>query len=420
MKDEGGEPLLTVIVPVYNEARTVDLLLRRVLAAPYDKQVIVVDDGSTDGTAEILKRWAAKGDRSNLPERPDQPSVGARCFAQIGPAPFPGAQVELLAHPTNRGKGAAIRTGLQHARGRFTIIQDADLEYDPQDYPLLIEPLVRGEASVVYGSRNLANGRDRAPWTLYRCGVTLLNWCVRLLYGVRITDEATCYKAFPTAVLKAMDLECERFEFCPEVTAKACRMGLAIREVPIHYHARGVKEGKKLRLQDGWAALKTLWRWRKWRPAGAVGPALPALAMRPAQPALPLPGFGRHSRHYGFTIVELLVVIGIIGMLMALLLPAIQSARESARRAECASHLRQLGLAMQHHLSDFRRYPTNGWDYARAGAGWGVLDLSDRREVRDAAEPRDGGRRGLRPKRAERGGRGSEPLGPQPAAPGRQ
>ena len=88
MKDEGGEPLLTVIVPVYNEARTVDLLLRRVLAAPYDKQVIVVDDGSTDGTAEILKRWAAKGDRSNLPERPDQPSVGARCFAQIGPVPF--------------------------------------------------------------------------------------------------------------------------------------------------------------------------------------------------------------------------------------------------------------------------------------------------------------------------------------------
>jgi prepilin-type N-terminal cleavage/methylation domain-containing protein len=340
MRDEGGEPLLTVIVPVYNEARTVEELLRRVLAAPYDKQITVVDDGSTDGTAAILQRWKRH------------------------------AQVEVLTHPTNRGKGAAIRTGLQHARGRFTIIQDADLEYDPQDYPLLIEPLLRGEAGVVYGSRNLAKGPDRAPWSVYRCGVMLLNWCVRVLYGRRITDEATCYKAFPTEVLKAMDLKCERFEFCPEVTAKACRMGLAIREVPIHYRARGVKEGKKLRLQDGWAALKTLWRWRSWQrgeAVRAVGPALPAIAMRPAQPALQVARFGRHSRPYGFTIVELLVVIGIIGMLMALLLPAVQSARESVRRAQCANHLRQLGLAMQHHVSDFGRYPTNGWGYLWVG-----------------------------------------------------
>ena len=209
LAEAGGNdevPLLSVIVPVFNEAATIAELLRRVLAAPYRKQVIVVDDGSSDGTTEVLEAWEGH------------------------------PEVELLAHGRNRGKGAAIRTALENARGRFTIIQDADLEYDPQDYPDLIEPLLSGDAHVVYGSRSLnrkwAHGHR---WNLFGLGVRVLNICLRLLYGVRLTDEATCYKAFPTTALKAMGLECERFEFCPEVTAKACRLGLKILEVPIHY-----------------------------------------------------------------------------------------------------------------------------------------------------------------------------------------
>ncbi len=247
---------------VYNEAPSIDALLQRVLAAPYSKQVIIVDDASTDGTVAALQRWE-----------------GHPC-------------VELLAHGRNRGKGAAIRTALEAARGRITIIQDADLEYDPQDYPLLIEPLLAGKAQVVYGSRYLGvtadaanaltpcppEGREErfsaelrtARWTLFRCGVAAINLVVRLLYGTWLTDEATCYKAFPTDAIRKMDLVCQRFEFCPEVTAKALRMGLRILEVPIHYDARSFQAGKKIRWTDGLAAIATLWKWRKWRPMGQV------------------------------------------------------------------------------------------------------------------------------------------------------
>ncbi len=229
--------LLTVIIPVYNESKTIDELLRRVLAAPYSKQVLVVDDGSTDGTTKVLEAWEGR------------------------------ESVELLAHGKNRGKGAAIRTGLEHARGRFTIIQDADLEYEPQDYARLVEPLLSGAAQVVYGSRYLQpESRGRRLWTMFRWGVSLLNVCVRWLYGARLTDEATCYKAFPTEILRQFDLRCERFEFCPEVTAKACRLGLRIEEVPIRYAARSIEQGKKIRWSDGLEAMKTLWRWRNWQP----------------------------------------------------------------------------------------------------------------------------------------------------------
>jgi dolichol-phosphate mannosyltransferase len=229
--------LLTVIVPVYNEAGTVDRLLQRVLAVPCQKQIIVMDDGSTDQTPLILERWQAH------------------------------QQVEILRHPHNRGKGAAIRTALAKARARFTIIQDADLEYDPQDYSRLLEPLLTGRADVVYGSRYVRKDSScHPPWSLFRLGVVLLNLCVRFWYGVRLTDEATCYKVFPTSLLRAMDLKCEEFEFCPEVTAKACRMGLVIHEVPIHYWPRGKDEGKKIRWRDGLAAVAALWRWRHWQP----------------------------------------------------------------------------------------------------------------------------------------------------------
>jgi glycosyltransferase involved in cell wall biosynthesis len=190
-------------------------------------------------------------------------------------------RVEFLRHPYNRGKGAAIRTALDHARGRFVIIQDADLEYDPQDYPCLIEPLLRGQAEVVYGSRYLQRDKaGRRPMRLFRFGVSLLNLCVRLIYGVRLTDEATCYKAFPTSLLRRLDLQCQRFEFCPEVTAKICRLGWKILEVPIHYDPRTVQAGKKIRWPDGWEALATLWKWRRWKSRTDTVFTSPAVLLR--------------------------------------------------------------------------------------------------------------------------------------------
>lgn len=224
-----------MIVPVFNEARTIDRLLTRVTEMTLPKQIIVVDDASTDDTAQKLRSWRKR--------------------------------VSLLTHPQNRGKGAAVRTALQQAAGVYTIIQDADLEYDPRDYERLLAPLVACEADAAYGSRYIDS---QQRWSLCRCGVTLLNWLVRRLYGARITDEATCYKLFRTADLRAMDLQCERFEFCPEVTAKAFRMGLRFAEVPIHYNARTVAEGKKIRWRDGLSAVRTLWRWRTWQPVQRI------------------------------------------------------------------------------------------------------------------------------------------------------
>jgi dolichol-phosphate mannosyltransferase len=230
-------PALSVLVPIFNEARSLDALLRRVLDSPYPgKQIIVVDDGSTDATPDLLRHWAGQ----------------------------PG--LTLLRHDRNLGKGAAVRTALAHARGEVTIIQDADLEYDPAEYPRLVEPILRGRAEVVYGSRYLAPARP-LPWTKFRVAVLLLNGLVRLLYGRRITDEATCYKAFRTSLLRSLDLQANRFELCPEVTAKVCRLGLPIVEVPISYHPRGSKEGKKIRWRDGWQAIWTLIQWRV-RPLG--------------------------------------------------------------------------------------------------------------------------------------------------------
>lgn len=244
----GSSPLLTVIVPVYNEAATIDRLLALTLQAPYPKQIIVVDDASSDNSAELLRKWAQSG------------------------------HIELLQHTRNQGKGAAIRTGLACARGCFLIIQDADLEYDPQDYRVVIEPLLNGVAEVVYGSRRLGTRPSWRQWlNPFYHGVRMLNICVRLLYGVRITDEATCYKAFRTSTLRSMDLICERFEFCPEVTAKACRMGLRIVEVPIRYMSRRVRDGKKIGVRDALEAVRTLWHWRRWNPDLHTGEPLASM-----------------------------------------------------------------------------------------------------------------------------------------------
>lgn len=232
-----AESLLSIVVPVYNEARTVSDVLRRLADLPCDKQILVVDDGSNDESVGLIRQW------------------------------LDDAGIELILHPENRGKGAAIRAALQRATGRYTVIQDADLEYDPADLRRLVEHLRGGEGDVIYGSRYLPSADwPRPPRRLLGAGVALLNLAVRLLYGARLTDEATCYKVFPTRVLRQMDLQCRGFEFCAEVTAKACRMGLRILEVPIRYHPRRASEGKKLRWRDGLTALRELWKWRRWQP----------------------------------------------------------------------------------------------------------------------------------------------------------
>jgi dolichol-phosphate mannosyltransferase len=224
---------LTVLIPAYNEADTITQVLDAVTDAAYRKQIIVIDDGSKDGTVELIKEWAR-----NSPQR-----------------------LTLECHEKNRGKGAAIRTGLEKAIGEVVLIQDADLECDPSDYPSLVEPILRGEVDAVYGSR-YTHPTNKIPWTPNRICVHLLNVMVRVLYGHKTTDEATCYKAVRRELLQRMNLQCERFEFCPEVTAKLCRMGARIQEVPILYYPRSVAAGKKIRWWDGVEAINTLIRWR--------------------------------------------------------------------------------------------------------------------------------------------------------------
>lgn len=219
---------LSVVIPVYNESGTLKEILRRINEIDIDKEIIVVDDGSTDSTVGLIKELKA---------------------AQNG-------QIRFLAHETNSGKGAAIVTGLQAAQGDITLIQDADLEYDPGDYPALLEPFKDEEVQVVYGSRNLRKN-DRSTLTFY-WGGRLLSWITNLLYGSNITDEPTCYKVFRTSLLKDLNLQCRGFDFCPEVTAKVLRRKIPIHEVPISYYPRDWKQGKKIQWKDGITAIKVL------------------------------------------------------------------------------------------------------------------------------------------------------------------
>ena len=219
---------VSVIVPVYNEAAHLDELLSAIHASPVKKEIIIVDDGSTDGTREKLRA---------LPPMDD---------------------VTVVFHENNCGKGAAIRTALAYAHGEYVLIQDSDLEYDPQDYPALLLPLEAEKANVVYGVRP-----DRPERGLrFFLGAKLLTQLTNILYRAGIHDEATCYKVFRRSLLTQLQLQCQRFEFCPEVTAKLCRMGEKIEEVPISYHPRSAVEGKKIRHSDGWQAIWTLIRYR--------------------------------------------------------------------------------------------------------------------------------------------------------------
>lgn len=223
---------LSVIIPVYNERGTIARVLELVAASPVEKEIIVIDDGSTDGTREFLESRTHNGLR-----------------------PF-----HLCVQPVNAGKGSAIREGLKHVTGDLVIVQDADLELDPADYAALIAPIVNGESEVVFGSRFMRPVQEIPPLILLfnRCITTATN----ILFGTNLTDEAAGYKVFRTELIKSIPLNCRRFEFCPEVTAKLLRKGHRIVEVPVTYRPRTKRQGKKLHWKDGFAALWTLLRYR--------------------------------------------------------------------------------------------------------------------------------------------------------------
>jgi glycosyltransferase involved in cell wall biosynthesis len=232
--DEGeisSHRLLSVIVPVFNERVTVAEVIRRIRAVdvPVDVEVIVVDDGSSDGTDKIL---TALGDST----------------------------VRVLTHPVNKGKGAAIRTGMAAARGDLLLVQDADLEYDPQDWPRLLEPILRGKAMVVYGSRFTGERKNMMP--LHWIGNRFLSLVTNVLYATTMSDMETCYKLFDRSVLEGITIQSDKFEFEPEITAKVLRRGYRIYEVPISYAGREITEGKKITWRDGIGALRALIKYR--------------------------------------------------------------------------------------------------------------------------------------------------------------
>jgi glycosyltransferase involved in cell wall biosynthesis len=224
---------LSVIVPVYNERNTLVEVLRRMRAVELpdgiEREIIVVDDGSSDGTRDVLK--------------------------QLG-----DSTVRVVLHDVNRGKGAALRTGFSHATGEYVLVQDADLEYDPEDWPKLLNPVLRGKARVVYGSR--FTGERRNMLLLHWIGNRFLSMTTNVLYNTTLSDMETCYKLIERDLLDEMKLHSNRFDIEPEITAKVLKRGIRIYEVPISYSGREFDEGKKITWRDGFAALWTLVKYR--------------------------------------------------------------------------------------------------------------------------------------------------------------
>ena len=224
---------LSVIVPVYNERNTVVEVLRRMRAVELpdgiDREIIVVDDGSSDGTRDVLNQLS-------------------------------DSTVRIILHEHNRGKGAAVRTGIEVASGDYVLIQDADLEYDPEDWPKLVAPVMRGRARVVYGSR--FTGERRNMLFLHWIGNRMLSFVTNVLYNTTLSDMETCYKLVDRSLLLDLELRCNRFDIEPEITAKILKRRIRIYEVPISYTGREFDEGKKITWRDGFAALWTLAKFR--------------------------------------------------------------------------------------------------------------------------------------------------------------
>ena len=225
-----SEPRLSVIIPIYNEVELLPVVLTEVRKLPVNLELILVDDFSTDGTRDILRLEACH------------------------------LSTTVLYHERNKGKGAAIVTGLRAATGDVVIIQDADMEYDPRDILKVVKPIFDGTSQVSYGSR--FKGQVTGMRLPNRIANWILAWMVSILYGHRITDEATAYKAFRREIIQSIPLDCQRFEFCPEVTAKILRRGISITEVPVVYRARTFEEGKKIGYRDFFTAVKTLVKYR--------------------------------------------------------------------------------------------------------------------------------------------------------------
>jgi len=224
---------LSIIIPVYNEARTIRTILAKVRAVElpaFDKEIVVVDDGSCDGTRDILQEEAKQ------------------------------SGMVLVLQPANRGKGAAVRAGLKRATGDILLIQDADLEYDPEDYPALLKPILTGKSQVVYGSRFLGEHKAMLFW--HMVGNHFITLVCNLLYDTTLTDMETCYKVFTREVARRLRLRADRWGIDPEITAQILRAGYRIYEVPISYAGREYAEGKKISWRDGLVVLGTLLRYR--------------------------------------------------------------------------------------------------------------------------------------------------------------
>jgi glycosyltransferase involved in cell wall biosynthesis len=236
---------LSVVIPVYNEEATVTALLARVVEAPLaasieELEMVIVDDCSSDGTWEVLDRWRPHPRDDDLP-----------------------VTVNRHRHQRNRGKGAALRTGFGAATGDVLLIQDADLEYDPGDYPALLQPIADGQAEVVYGSRFLG-GPHRVLFFWHAVGNRFLTLLSNMFSDLNLTDMETCYKVFTREVLDRITLISDRFGFEPEFTAKVARLGVRIYEVPISYHGRTYAEGKKIGWKDGVSAIWSIFRFNLW------------------------------------------------------------------------------------------------------------------------------------------------------------
>jgi glycosyltransferase involved in cell wall biosynthesis len=219
---------VSFLVPAYNEAATIVELLDRVSQLELEKQIVVVDDGSTDGTGELIEKWRS------------------------------GREDVVFLRQENRGKGAAVRAAIPHADGEICVIQDADLEYDPADVPALIEPIVRGSADVVFGSR-LSGGRPQRVYMFWHLvGNRFLSMLTNVLYNTTLSDMETGYKAFRTEILRSLDLRQNDFGIEPEITAKICKRKLRVYELPIAYYGRTYAEGKKITWRDGLKAIRVL------------------------------------------------------------------------------------------------------------------------------------------------------------------